>query len=220
MSLKRVISSSAANGSSMSSSFGLSDEGAGDRDAHLHAAGQFARIGVREAGEADQREALARCARAASRRETPRRRSGSQTLSAAFAQGISVGSWNTKPISPRWSSPAAPGQSTAPAARLGEARDDPQRRRLAAAGGAEERHELARADVEIEAGERRRAVREGLANAAQRDQGGAAVARGTEVVEPAATGPEHEPNGPHPAGAGRSLLSSSLPTPLFTNCSV
>jgi hypothetical protein len=32
-------------------------ERAGDRDAHLHAAGQLARIGVRELVEADQREA-------------------------------------------------------------------------------------------------------------------------------------------------------------------
>ena len=48
----RVISSSAANGSSISRSFGSRDQRAGDRHAHLHAARQFARIGLREAARA------------------------------------------------------------------------------------------------------------------------------------------------------------------------
>ena len=46
LSLKRVISSSAANGSSIKQQFRLGDERARDRDAHVHAAGKFARIGL------------------------------------------------------------------------------------------------------------------------------------------------------------------------------
>ena len=54
----RVISSSAANGSSISSSRGSDDQGARDRHAHLHAARQFARPGALEALEADMVERL------------------------------------------------------------------------------------------------------------------------------------------------------------------
>ena len=74
------------------------DESAGDRDAHLHAAGQFARIGLFEAGETDLRQHLFDAGRAEAF-ETPASRNGSQTLSNTFAHGISVGSWKTKPSS-------------------------------------------------------------------------------------------------------------------------
>ena len=54
----RVISSSAPNGSSMSSSRGCSASDAGDRDALLHAAGELVGVAVGEVGEADELEQL------------------------------------------------------------------------------------------------------------------------------------------------------------------
>jgi hypothetical protein len=59
------------------------------------------------------------------------------------------------------------------ARRLAQAGDDAQRRGLAAAGGPEQRHELARPDIEIEPVERDHAVGKTLADAAQRDDGSA-----------------------------------------------
>ena len=79
--------------------------------------------------------------------------------------GISVGSWNTKP-----SCGAAARQSIVAARRSGQAGQQPQHRRFAAAGGAEQRQELALAHVEIEAGERGDAVGEDFVDAAQGDE--------------------------------------------------
>src|SRR5262249_55127109 len=56
--------------------------------------------------------------------------------------------------------------------RLAQTRDDAQRRRLAAARWAEQRHELALPHIEVEALERGHAVGEGLADAVERDDGG------------------------------------------------
>ena len=95
----------------------------------------------------------------------PFRRSGSQTLAKTVAQGISVGSWKTKPIS---GCAAAGGVELGgrpvdrAGGRLAEAGDDPKHRRLAAAGRAEQADELAAADVERHVLQRQRAVREGL----------------------------------------------------------
>src|SRR5262249_46499230 len=55
--------------------------------------------------------------------------------------------------------------------RLAQPGDDAQRRRLAAARRAEQRHELARANLEIKAIERLDPVGEGLADAAQHNDG-------------------------------------------------
>ena len=85
---------------------------------------------------------------------------GSQTLSNTVAQGIRVGSWNTKPMSP---SDARAAASRCARGRPAEAGDEPERRRLAAARGPEQADELVPADVEIEAGQRRHAVGEDLA---------------------------------------------------------
>jgi hypothetical protein len=83
-------------------------------------------------------------------------------LAATVAQGIKVGSWNTKPM------------RRGPAARrLAQAGDDAQGRRLAAARRAEQRDELARPHVEVEAVECDHAVGEGLADAVERDDGSA-----------------------------------------------
>ena len=76
----------------------LGHQRARDRDAHLHAAGQFARIGRREIGKTDARRAPAPPPRAFWSRRRAASRSGSRTFCATFAHGISVGSWNTKPI--------------------------------------------------------------------------------------------------------------------------
>ena len=54
----RVISSSAPNGSSMSSSGGLEGERARDRDALLHAARQLVRVVAHEVAELDELEHL------------------------------------------------------------------------------------------------------------------------------------------------------------------
>ena len=71
--------------------------------------------------------------------------SGRNTLPNTVAQGISVGSWNTKPMPRLRAAPSLPGHRAA--RRLAQARDDAERRRLAAAGRAEQRQEFA---VEIE----------------------------------------------------------------------
>ena len=62
-----VISSSAAKGSSISSSLRLRRQGAGDGDAHLHAAGQFAGIGVLEIRSSPTRASAAAARASASR---------------------------------------------------------------------------------------------------------------------------------------------------------
>ena len=76
----------------------LGDERARDRDAHAHAAGQFARIGVGELCQADAAERRLDALGAA----LPRRRAvqleRQQHVVEHVAHGISVGSWNTKPI--------------------------------------------------------------------------------------------------------------------------
>ena len=97
------------------------------------------------------------------------------------------------------------------AGRLGEARHDAQRRRLAAAGGAEKGDELARADVEVEPGERRRAVGEGFANAAQGDQGRRRFERGRRVGRALARAwaAELERDSPPASRGGERALSSS-----------
>ena len=56
----RVISSSAPNGSSISSSAGRRGERAGDRDALLHPARELARAVLGEVGEPDELEQLER----------------------------------------------------------------------------------------------------------------------------------------------------------------
>ena len=121
-----------------------------DRDAHLHAAGEFARIGLRKIAQADEREALLDA--------LPRVAPGHAAQAAAAAR-------HCRPHWPRASAsvpgtrsrsrrddPAAPdpGQSHRPRGRLGQARDEAQSRRLAAAGGAEQGHELAVADVQVD----------------------------------------------------------------------
>src|SRR5262249_42612717 len=63
------------------------------------------------------------------------------------------------------------------ARRLAQARDDAQRRGLAAARRAEQRDELAWPHIKVEALERDHAVRKGLADALERDHGSAGLRR-------------------------------------------
>ena len=72
------------------------DQRARDRDPHPHAAGQFARIRLREIGEADALQRL-HDRGAAAARSMPASLSGRKTLPNTVVHGISVGSWNTKP---------------------------------------------------------------------------------------------------------------------------
>ena len=95
--------------------------------------------------------------------------SGRRTLRSTVAHGISVGSWNTKPIRPAVRRRGLVGPVDRAARRRAQARDQPQRGRLAAARRPEQRHELARPDIEIETIERRHAARERLADIVERD---------------------------------------------------
>jgi hypothetical protein len=97
LSLKRVISSSAANGSSSNSRCGCVTR-ARAIDARIFMPPDSSR-GTARANSARPTAASA-AATAASMRSRGQRcnTSGSATLSATLAQGISVGSWNTKPM--------------------------------------------------------------------------------------------------------------------------
>ena len=121
------------------------DQRARDRHAHLHAARQLARIGALEALRAPPWRSPPRTRPAASSGGMPRSFSGRRTFLNTVAHGISVGSWNTKPMS-RWGSPAAAAGARpldAAAGELAEPGDEPQHRALAAAGRAEQAQELA-----------------------------------------------------------------------------
>src|SRR5262249_29903743 len=86
----------------------LGDERARDRGAHLHAARELARIALRESGKTDARERRidarwrvrpepGKLQRQAPAPGPPRPRPP-PPFAAAVARGISVGSWNPKPI--------------------------------------------------------------------------------------------------------------------------
>ncbi len=139
-------------GSSASSSFGLHDEGARQRDALLLAAGKMLRIVV--AGARRVRRARAPRAAAASAPASPAISSGSITFSSAVSAGSSWKDWNTKPTarprsSARASSSSTPRSGTVelhrPGARRVEAGENREQRRLARARGADDRDRLARA---------------------------------------------------------------------------
>ena len=97
LSRSRVISSSAPNGSSMSSSAGCERERAGDGDALLHAARELVRVVVAEAAQLDQLEHLVDARVALCVRRTPMTSSGSRTLASTVRQSKSTGAWKTMP---------------------------------------------------------------------------------------------------------------------------
>ena len=191
----------------------LGDQRAGDRDAHLHAAGKLARHGILEAGEMHARRASRGSRGAALAREMPRSLSGSQTLSKTLAQGSSVGSWKTKPMSDAAAAPL-PRQSSRPEVGVDEAGDDAQRRRLAAAGRPEQAQEIALSG----SSDRRRcsavdAVGEDLADVAQHQAAGFSPAV---LAHMALRTFARMQSGPRPVAH----FFRSMPTPLLTNCSV
>ena len=94
----RVSASSAPNGSSISTSFGIVDQRARDRGALLHAARELVGALVLGAGEADEREQVARRSRLAFTGR-PRISAGSRTLSMIVRHFSSSGCWNTMPMS-------------------------------------------------------------------------------------------------------------------------
>src|SRR5512145_925583 len=112
LSLKRVISSSAAKGSSISSSRGLVTS-ARAIETRIFMPPDNSRGYARSKPPRPTRSSVAITSSAARTRGTPCKRSGRYALSNTVAQGISVGSWNTKPISV---APclAPPGHSMAP----------------------------------------------------------------------------------------------------------
>ena len=104
-----------------------------------------------------------------------------------------------------------------------------KRRRLAAAGRTEQRHELAIAHIEIEIAERDRAALEHLADTAQRDDRLGRRLMSAEDVRLAGAASRSGSEGIAYVGrTGRVTLRAvgqffgrrSTPTPLLTNCSV
>ncbi len=112
LSRKRVISSSAAKGSSISRIFGLVTRPRAI-ETRIFMPPESSRGTASSKPSRRTRASISRTAGAALVRETPRRRSGSQTLSKTLAQGSSVGSWKTKPMLDCAENPA-PRQSIVP----------------------------------------------------------------------------------------------------------
>ena len=131
-------------------------DGAGDRHALLHAAGELPRVGLARVGETDRVQRVGRPA------PSPRPCgsffccSGSSTLSRTVIQGNRL-----RPYS--WKTTAIPGggpvdrravQATSPPVGVEQAGDALQQRRLAAAGRADDADEFARVDGEGEVAQR------------------------------------------------------------------
>ena len=180
LSLKRVISSSAAKGSSMSRSFGLVIERAGDRHAHLHAAGEFARIGVGEVLEADHaerlhhvivRRGLRRCPSGEAAARHCRTPSPTASASAPGRRSRSRDAHRRR-RAPSSASRSSPEVGSPRPAMMRSAVDLPQ------PDGPSRLTNSPSHDVERHVLQRDRAVREGLRDAAERDERGARLARG------------------------------------------
>src|SRR5215470_11506632 len=150
----------------------LGDERARDRGAHLHPARELARVALREVGKTDTRErgVDARLRRRLETRElqrqphirSHRRPRHQRRLLEYEADAARSGGARGLHLVPLDRS----------VGRLAQTRDDAQRRGLAAARWAEQRHELALPHIEVEALERGHAVGKGLADALERDDGG------------------------------------------------
>ena len=140
---------------------GLGGDGAGQRDALLHAAGQFRRVKLADAGgEADLGEEVGGAGggprargslRCASRPKATFSQTGRLSNSAPF--------WNSMPIRERAASALVAGQRQdilavdldAAGVGLDQAEDAFQQHRLAGAGAADHHHGGARHDVEVDA---------------------------------------------------------------------
>ena len=150
-----------------------------DRDAHLHAAGEFARIGFLEALQPDQRQHLGRArlrlaladARERQRQhhvlQRVRPRHQRRVLEHEAEIGLRLAARRMRRGRP----------VDRAGARRAEARDDAQQGRLAAAGRPEQADELAVAQIEIDAADRERAVRELLGDVADRNERAACLSQ-------------------------------------------
>ena len=116
---------------------GVLGERPGQGDALAHAARQLVRALVGELAEAHEVEQLARPARRSAVRDAAAASSAARRWPAAVRHGSSADSWNISAVRP--STPTSPAVG-------GRARRRREQRRLAAARGADEAHELAPAD--------------------------------------------------------------------------
>ena len=135
----------------------------GQRDPLAHPAREMVGSGAGEPVETDQLEqlvaaCLARLAGAAGQLE----RVGD--VVELSRQGRSRGSWNTKPTAGSGPTTGRPSTSTIPAVRGQQPADDPQQGALAAPVRADDRDDLAPADLEVEAVEGDEALAVGVAN--------------------------------------------------------
>ena len=132
----------------------IDGERPGDGDALAHAAGERVRVVVLVAGEAELGEPLRARSPASGLRSAPRMSRPSSTLSMAVRQGISRSPWKTMPILPRSAAKSPNGSmpvdGDAPRGRLGQAGDQVEDGRLAAAGLAEHGDDLAARHLERE----------------------------------------------------------------------
>ena len=174
----RSSSSTAANGSSKSSSGGPGDERPSQRGAHLHAAGELVREVLLEAGQARQGRAPPASARAApsSGRRRARRRARRSARGCATRAGSAAGTRSRE---------ERPGRTTRPDV----SRSRPAMMRstvdLPHPDGPTRVRNSPRAEVEVDALDGQRAVRPGLADAAQPEHRGAGNVGGR-IVDPAA----------------------------------
>jgi hypothetical protein len=142
-----------------------------DRDAHLHAAGQLARIGAREARQADhgERRVDLRRSCAPARALEPQRQIHVAPGGGPRHQGRLLE--HEADVAARAQHVLAAGPPDDPSgARRAEPGDQAQRRALAAARRPEQAQELVLADAEVEALQRDDAIRERLADALEPDQ--------------------------------------------------
>ena len=151
----RVISSSAPKGSSISRSAGREGERARDRDALLHPARQLPGMVVLEAGQLDELEHLVDALGAAASFPAEHLERQRDVL-LHRAPVVEHGRLEDDPVVA-----VEPGRRaglpltvTSPDGRLDDVADDAEQRRLAAARRADQRDELALADVEVDALER------------------------------------------------------------------
>ena len=139
-----MISSSAAKGSSIRISRGLRHHRAGDRDAHLHAARQLARVGAGERLEADERAAPPATSSRAASRDLPAQAQRQPDVLGDRGPGHQRRLLEDEADVAR-AVPARPDDP--PRGRPHEPRDQPQRRRLAAARRPQQRDEVALVDL-------------------------------------------------------------------------
>ena len=168
----RSLRSSAPSGSSSSSTLRAVDDRAGERDALALAAGELGRRALLVAGQAHELERLGRAAAALLARDLGDLEAVLDVVADRHVREQRVVLEDRVDVARVGRQAGDVGAAQLDRAGVGdrEAGDQPQRRRLARAGGAEQREELALGDVEVDAvdgGE----VAVALGQAAQADVG-------------------------------------------------